>query len=516
MQETSTDDPRRNRSNTTEDRDTNAGYQNNNAPYYGNYYNNQGQTYQTGDANINYYWPNHAPHNQSPQYQHFWASPDAFKPQQFSENTVEIRKFNNPVFAVLFFIQFLISLSFFLHLLVGSESSLVKGSSFLSFNRDTIIVFVTSLIIALVFNIAHFFYAVLIPRQYIIIGLVVGFVLTILSAISLWISARDLSVLIFPAIGLIYTLVIYWFMRKYIKFSSCVFYQTCRLIVRNPCILGFTFLGFVVSALVCTFFLVAIGLTSNGDLFMLIWFIFSFFWTFLTVYYVIYLTIAGFAGTWYFLTDTQYYPDSPVWQSFKRASTTSLGSASIAAFFLALVKTIKFLISICDPESSCGSIVYCVALCLISIIEMLVIEINAYGLIYCALFGVPFGEGCIRFLRMDGQGLCRTLLSSCCISTAVNYNMVIFVFVAALAGLLAGYLIFYKNTENTGDGMDLMIFTLCYSGSFTLGLFFVVAPLLITISDTIFVCYAEHPERLKTTASELDDVFNRLYQGNVF
>lgn len=452
------------------------------------------------------------------QYSHFWNKSEAFEAHTFSRNSTENKKCNDLFFAIAFLIHLFISIVLFI--VYGAKYSKKIDAINASFGdeiQDDItdgqlkIILGASFAIALVFNALHFVYALMFPKFYIRFGLVVGLGLSIFVGIVVCIAANTWAGMILPVISMIISAILYFWMRKHINTTTLVFNQTCRLIVRHPTVLLFALAGVIVSSLISSFFSALIYCVSEVDQsgYALTYLAFSFLWTCYTINYVVYMTIAGFAGTWYFLDGTPYYPSSPVWQSFKRASTTSFGSASAAGFLLALVTFVRMMAENTDSESSTGSVLRAIGLCLLRLLEAIVAAINKYGLIYCALFGVPYSEGSKRFVTLKSSKLCDTLIRSCCISSAVKYNMFTYSIVSGFFGYFVGYLAF-KGVEDA-DMNDTLKYSLAGAAFiFTLILFAISTPILATISDTLLVCYLEAPERLKHLASDIHDVFQEL------
>ena len=95
------------------------------------------------------------------------------------------------------------------------------------------------------------------------------------------------------------------------------------------------------------------------------------------------------------------------------------------------------------------------------------------------------------------------------IGNALSYNLLTFSVGAAILGYGLGYWIFGKDT------VVGYIFTCVFALIFTLCIFMVFESPVETISDTIFVCFAESPEQLKTTANELYELFVHKYDVNL-
>jgi hypothetical protein len=272
------------------------------------------------------------------------------------------------------------------------------------------------------------------------------------------------------------------------------------------------------------FSLMCVGLAEikwTGVIYL--YFAFSYAWISITISYVVYLTISGLAASWYFLNDTEYMPSSPVLQSLKRALTTSFGSACLAAFLLAVVQTLRAIAESNSRSSGQGQwfivLIRCIALCLLAIIECIVKLVTRYALIYCATFGLSFVEGCKRWLDLDRTRFVELLVGGVCINIATSYNMVIFAVGSALLGYGVGYLAYSYVDDSSSyilcDRTSLAIFVAVFACLFSFALFAVLSEPVVTLSDTLLVCFVERPDRLRTSASELYDLLSEFYASEL-
>jgi hypothetical protein len=306
-------------------------------------------------------------------------------------------------------------------------------------------------------------------------------------------------------------------MRKYIPLSAAVFKITTRIICRFPSIILLVLLQIVVEAILTTAFGLWIYFIDyiNWSPWLYIYVVLSYFWITLAFGYVVYMTCAGLGASYYFLNGTPYEPRFPVLSSFKRACTTSFGSASFAAFILAVIETLKFLVKMRtkNNENAAIQILRCLAMCILACLEMCVRWITRYALIYCATFGVPFKEGCRRWAELSCKRFVDVLISGNVINQSLVFNFLLFTIGGALLGFgignaVIGDEVYGPDKEDVARG--LLAVSCCM---FTLAIFAVLEKPLISISDTLLVCYAERPEQLRTTASELYDALTEYY-GN--
>jgi hypothetical protein len=300
------------------------------------------------------------------------------------------------------------------------------------------------------------------------------------------------------------------------KLSAAVMAQATALICKYPSIILVTFVESLLSIGVAilyslTFYAIEV---ANVHRAVYIYFLFSYFWTSFTLGYVLYLTIAGLAASWYFLNNTDDFPDSPVLSSLKRAVTTSFGSASLAGFLLAVVSTLEAIIK-SDSRGNDGAaaLVKCVALCILAIIRCIVEFATRYALIYCATFGIPFVKGCKRWVELECKRFVDILIGGCIVSTIISFYELLFTVGAALAGLGLGYAV-GKNVDDVNEwGMAALVAVI--SALLTFAVFEMFSNPMVVMTDTLFVCFAEAPDRLKSSANDLYERLVKYYGKNL-
>jgi hypothetical protein len=285
--------------------------------------------------------------------------------------------------------------------------------------------------------------------------------------------------------------------------------QSCALIGKYPSIILVVAIESILHigiSIVFAFILLAI---EKDDIYRTIYpyLLFSYMWITWTFSYVVYTTIAGTAASWYFLSGTDHMPDHPVWDSLKRSCTTSFGSNAFAAMLVAVIQLLTVLASTPDVKGSAGdvlAVLKVVAKCLLQIFQCFVTWINRYGLIYCAIFGVPYREGCRRWVELSCTRFAEVICSGTCIGIALGYNEVIFVVGTGLLGFGVGFAI-------TGNIAPAGALTLAFALLFAYGVFEILSKPIITMSDTLLLCFMEAPAQMNSTASELADRFNECY-----
>lgn len=444
-------------------------------------------------------------------YSQYWESPDSFKPDKFSNNSKTETKCNDIAFAIIFILVFLLTIAMFIYtwLKVPAEdkSFTPDKNQMSSVTRKLVWKCIgISLAIAVVFNIVHDIFLYCAPVVYIKAGLWIGLIVSVLAIIAPLYYGYYAAV-VFPIIMLLFSICFFCMARKYIKISASIMKQTSRILLKFPTIFLLILLECIIQAgltIFFSFFIYAVQMSGiNKCMYILI--VVSYLWTNLTSGYVIYLAISGVAASWYFLYGTEYMPDHPVLQSLKRASTTSFGSACIAALLLAFVELLEFLVQSANSGNCILSILKCFAMCILSCLKCCIEYLNRYALIYCATFGVPFKEGCRRFIELRCNRFADLIMNSCIISNVTYYNMLVFSIGACLTGFGIGYGIYHNKSKYAQS------FICAYSFAFAFALFFILRQPFVVISDTLLLCFVENPECLKTSANELYETMKHYY-----
>jgi hypothetical protein len=345
------------------------------------------------------------------------------------------------------------------------------------------------------------FWAHLYVKFGLVIGCCVSFLLVLFPAVN-----GNGAVLLFPIATALLSLLFYFVMRRNFALSSAILAMTTQIISGSPAIVVLVVLqGFATLVISAAFgvevFLVAALEWSPA---VYLYLLFSYLWITMTLGYVVYMTAAGLGASWYFLNDTNCLPAHPVWDSFKRAVTTSFGSAALIAFIIAVIKTLRYLVEIRpsrEREHRGIELLRVCALCILDVLEVIFGYVSRYALIYCATFGVPFREGCRRWAELSVNRFADLLMSGSVIGMALLYNFVVFVVGTGLLGLGIGGLV--------GYGLATCIGTILVM----VAIFAVLVQPITAVSDTLLVCFGEAPERLRSSAAQLYDYLVEHY-GN--
>lgn len=456
-------------------------------------------------------------------YSQYWQSADSYAPENFSKNHEEQKKCNDLVWTIVFLVNFVITIALLIYLCSHTleiENLKIKPFENKQQVNDMLKCVGIGILVGLVLTVLHFVYASLAPGFYIKFGMIVMLVVTIATAIYAIYVMKNYIFIIFPLLSIVFVILFYCMSMKYIPLTIAVFKEATKLMRHYPSVFLFCFFGLIVDLVVSFIFSLLVYLVQfhNWSGWFYIYLIFSYYYISLTFEYVGYLTLAGLGSTWYFLggdNPSEYFPTNPLLQSFIRACTTSFGSASLAGLLIAIIEGIKAIINwACNIGQSSGNSVVncvicllrCIAMCILNCLERMLTYINRFALIYCATFGVPYMEGARRWAELECKRYVGLLMNSCIVDRCLTYNFFFFSIAGALIGYGIGYGIFDQNATN-----ERVIFACIFSLFFTFGFFSVLEQPLQTFPDTLLVCFAEKPDRLKTTSNELYEVLREKF-----
>ncbi|KAK8870613.1 hypothetical protein M9Y10_008500 [Tritrichomonas musculus] len=511
-----------------------------------------GQIDQTYDYDLNniQYRPmtvddwSQVPNSQS-YYSQYWDNSSSFEPSQFSNNMRAEKTYYDSKYSLLFFVNIFVTITLIvylsLHFKVETLQDFLDENNFNTSlttvhadnsKQDIQTVYLKSLrvpltlsfIIAFGINLIHFIYAHLLSQFYIKFGMLAGLIFSGLYCVATFLTGGFGSILLS---GLMLVLSSFWYclVQSRIPFSSAIFKTTTKLVLENPSIVLLCLIHTIISFAINVgyIFICVCTAAMHFSPFWYVYCVFSYTWITLTITYVIYMTGAGLAASWYFLNGTPNYPKHPIWESFKRSSTTSFGSACLAALIVAVIEALRAFVKLVRQQNRNRNnndrnndnaarlileIVSCLALCILSILESFAQWISHYALIYCSIFGVPYYEGCRRWAELEYTRFINVLIDGCVIRDALNYNMILFVIFSGLISHPIS-LMFFKS----GSTPNILFVTL--SVIFTLvGLTLMNDP-ISTMSDTLLVCFAESPATLKENNNDLYNILCRAYTNQL-
>ena len=102
----------------------------------------------------------------------------------------------------------------------------------------------------------------------------------------------------------------------------------------------------------------------------------SFYWTAQVIRNLAHFTTAGTVSSWWLVSEVQ----SPTWGSFKRASTTSLGTVIVGSMLVAIIELLN----------SVARYAGCVCSCFFRIIKRALQWFNRYAFVISAMYGSTY------------------------------------------------------------------------------------------------------------------------------
>ena len=197
-------------------------------------------------------------------------------------------------------------------------------------------------------------------------------------------------------VGLL-TLVWYLVIRKRIPFSAVILRMVVDCSNHYPSM--FTVVGgsaVVACVYSLVFSLFMASLYAVKDKFresilnvLLIFMVFSFYWTVQVIANVTQTTIAGIFATYYFTHGTGQRVESATTQSLNRALTYSFGSICFGSLIVAILQTLRYVLRAASggEQRNLASVIFD---CLLGIIEALVRYFNYYAYTQIAIYGKSF------------------------------------------------------------------------------------------------------------------------------
>lgn len=215
----------------------------------------------------------------------------------------------------------------------------------------------------------------------------------------------------------------------------------------------------------------------------------SFFWTAQVVCNVVHVTTAGAISTWFFLFPGSM-PASPVWGSFKRATTTSFGSICYGSFIIATIQTIRFLVN--SARNNENGFVRCCINCILQCIEDIMKYINTYAFVQVAVYGKTYCEAAKDTFRMLSERGWDMIINDDLTGMVLGMGMLVGGAVTAGVALLFSH--YFESTRSD--------YWAIWTGlGFAMG-FAITACAMVVVQSavaTIFVCFIEQPQALAET-----------------
>lgn len=373
-------------------------------------------------------------------------------------------------------------------------------------------------------NIAHLLYAFIFPKFYIQFYLIISLILSLIPAIILFIPQTSLLNSDYSIWGAIFALIsagigilIFFIYQKYVGTSAELMKTSVRILAKHPSLIIVDIIQSILLLFITLIYSIIITIlkfySSEKEYSISIYAygIFSYYWILMTVYYTCYMTTAGVIGFECYLGNSNSIPSNLVFFSFKRSITKNFGCAAFAGFILAVIQTLNFIVEYLNPEKRkekkksnenddnnddkkdnaalllIMTILYYLFKFILSILESYFSYISRQALIYCAVYGCSYKEGCRRYHQNGFYDKMHKLQHESIISGATGTNYLLFM-------LLTGFIVY--NLQMTAYN-DAAIASLTVFLTEVFMLVFTFSNSLVSnASDTIFLCYLENPSAI--------------------
>ncbi|KXS15820.1 hypothetical protein M427DRAFT_56393 [Gonapodya prolifera JEL478] len=337
---------------------------------------------------------------------------------------------------------------------------------------------------------------------------------------------------------------VYWGVRERIPLSASIVRQSVDVSKKYPSVFWLALVQLLVALIwigvwaasltgiqVKLFSPLRVGLTSStfpkGLLYS--FFTLSAYWVAQVIGSVGYVTVAGLYGTFYFqgihnprTGKIQLEVPNPVWQSLKRALTTSFGTTCFASLIVSWINFLRASGKKARDSALNGRTVFpcCAAtcfLCLTSIIGDFVEWLNRYALVDVAIFGKSFCAAARDTSElMDAKGL-HTAVNDLVVNTVLTIGA-LFVggITATIGGSYAGLSARIQYnwiawTGNPNGASEVIALSIVIGLVVGLTIFGIVSSVVSASVTATFVCMAREPQVLAKSKPIYTQLIQQTY-----
>ncbi|KAI9316911.1 plasma-membrane choline transporter-domain-containing protein [Dichotomocladium elegans] len=349
-----------------------------------------------------------------------------------------------------------------------------------------------------------FLYLVLInafPRI-MIIGTFLGSILVYFGVTIYYFTQHYYSAAIVFLIFSVLYLLAFWWWRSRIPFATVLLETVCSITRRHPSTLVLGIMALILQAAFSVWFmLVVIGayqtwysITSNNARInlVMVFLVFSFYWTSQVISYVTHVTLAGIYATVYFLNDTVRHP---ALSSMRRATTTSFGSICFGSLLIAIINVIRYFLSIAQQstDNPILSFLVCVIQCIVGCFQGVFEWFTYYAFSGVAIFGEAFIPAARRTWNLIKDRGIDAMINDSLIGNVLFMGGLLVGVLSSLLGYI--YLEASKPQYNASGGSTPVVVMVCFLVGASM--FSSVATVISSGIATTFVCLAEDPDALR-------------------
>ncbi|CAG8519071.1 1862_t:CDS:2, partial [Scutellospora calospora] len=238
---------------------------------------------------------------------------------------------------------------------------------------------------------------------------------------------------------------------------------------------------------------------KNTGLFYLIfvYLLFSFYWTSQVIKTIVHVTSSGVYATYYFLEGTpQGTGSTPTLSSFKRATTTSIGSICFGSLIIALLNTTRAILQTFanSDDGACGFLAVCIA-CLLAWIESIVEYFNFYAYVEVAMYGKSYCQAAKDTWTLIKDRGVEAIINDDLIGNVLTMGCLLIGLLCGLFGFL--YLKFAISSSSINSNLIIVFVIICVILGFMMSV--VITDSIHSGVSTTFVALAEDPDALRRT-----------------
>eukprot|EP01087_Luapelamoeba_hula_P019341 TRINITY_DN638_c0_g2_i2.p1 TRINITY_DN638_c0_g2~~TRINITY_DN638_c0_g2_i2.p1 ORF type:complete len:323 (+),score=46.75 TRINITY_DN638_c0_g2_i2:121-1089(+) len=312
-------------------------------------------------------------------------------------------------------------------------------------------------------------------------------------------------------------LYLYYSWRKRIKFATKMLILAGHLTEQYPATIRFAFLAMILQFCWLALWAATVTFVNEFSPFLAnvftLYLVFSLYWTSQVIKNVVHVTTSGTVATWYFMSGTGM-PANPTIKSFKRATTTSLGSICFGSLIIAILRTLRFLADcLRNPENTDSMVVLllgCLCSCILGFIESLLEYFNSYAFAQVAIYGKPYVQAAKDTWALVHSHGMEAVVNDNLVGNVLGMICVVSGVVVGIVGIVLGVV---YHDQLGGD-----YWVLLFIAGFIVG--FVVVMTVTEVVEsavvTVFVCFAEDPEALRANAPHVHKKLDKAYRHGLY
>jgi len=300
------------------------------------------------------------------------------------------------------------------------------------------------------------------------------------------------------------TALFFWFARHRIPFATAVLKCVSHVLQEYPAPTFYAYSSLLVIAFWFVAWIWAFTWVQAYDRApaagLMIFLIFSFYWTGQVIKNVVHVTASGLFATWYFMGSAAM-PSNPTSKAFRRAMTTSFGSICLGSLLVAILKTLRAIVD--GARRQGDNICLCLLSCFIGLLDRLLQYFNLYAFAQVAIYGKRYCKAAKDTWELFKSSGMAAIINDNLISGVLTMGAILGGASAAFVGALVASVLI----DDYWFGIGLVCFII--------GISLVMLTMEVVESGvcTIFVCFAMDPHALERSNAELYQKFHDTYKG---